>query len=115
MDDWMAQFRAEIIALAKENYRLLDGTTDPIKQIVRDNEIVFGVFPDPSSEDGAGLCIIKGNKRLASIAGGGSAPDGSFPLFGPSGAQKVKIGAIPCGDYEQAVAARKVFGDNASS
>jgi hypothetical protein len=60
MDDWMAQFRTEIIALAKENYRLLDGTINPIKQIIRDNEVVFGVFPDPLSEDGAGLCMSIG-------------------------------------------------------
>jgi len=106
------QFRMAIIAMANDVLALLDGTTKPIKKIIDANDLVMGVFPDLNSEDGVGLLIIKGEKRLEAIAGRTGAPfAGAIPLFSPSAPEHLKVGAIPCESYEQAVAARRVFGD----
>jgi hypothetical protein len=42
-----------------------------IGQIVADNDVVFGVFPDPAKPHGVGVYLIKGRRRLEVLRAGG--------------------------------------------
>ncbi len=69
-----------------------------ITAIVESNDIVFGIWPDADAPEGVGKYIIKGVGILQSIIDRG---ESEFRT----------VAAIPCINYEQAVAASQVMGD----
>lgn len=98
--------RATIAARAEENRRLLDGTTDPVKQIIADADIVFGVWPDPTQPHGVGMHVIKGRRRLAAIA-----VAEHEAIAGGMTSETLNWNAIPCASEEQAIAAQWILGE----
>jgi len=101
---------AEIIAKAKDNERLMDGTTGPVKRIIDGAEIVYGVWPDASNPQGFAWYIIKGVRLLESVAKGGRASlTGGEHLSLAS--RRATWNAIPCESYEHAVAIQQTFGE----
>lgn len=50
---------AIIVAKANEVLRKLDGTMEPIKCLIADNELVFAVWQDRAERDGIETQIIK--------------------------------------------------------
>lgn len=69
-----------------------------ITAIVESNDIVFGIWPDADAPEGVGKYIIKGAGILQRIIDLGES-------------ESRAVAAIPCINYEQAVAASQVMGD----
>jgi len=46
----LEEFLADIVELANNNESRIDGTTKPVRRILAENDIVFGVWQDPSKE-----------------------------------------------------------------
>lgn len=90
--------RSKIVAMANEFRHRMDGTTEPIKEAMAENDIVFGVWQDATEPDGVGIHVIKGHRRVVEIASG-------------TAAAEVKVTAIPCECAEQAVAAQRILGE----
>jgi hypothetical protein len=62
----------------------------PVKRIIAENDLVFGVWPDLAEPDGIGVHIIKGKRRLRSIASGADAtPGGTVRL--KRAAEKMRV------------------------
>ena len=76
---------------------MLDGTTGPIKKLFDEAEIVVGVWQDPNEQHGVGYLVLKGEKLLREC-------------FASGENLTARTTAIPCECYEQAVAAKQVFG-----
>ena len=55
---------AEIVAKARDNERLMDGTSRPIERIVDGTDLVLGVWPDPCEPFGVAWRIIKGHRLV---------------------------------------------------
>jgi hypothetical protein len=68
-----------------------------VKAILAENDVVVGVFQEPTVPYGVGTSLIKGEETLERIMKSGVA-------------ERLRVNAIPCIDLEQAVAARKVLG-----
>ena len=68
-----------------------------VKNVVAANQIVIGVWQDATIPSGVGMHIIKGNRTLSAIIASGVPERTDF--------------AVPCPNYEQALAAEKVLGD----
>ena len=100
----------EGVAIGRD-FTSLDGTTAPVKRIIAENELVFGIWTDPKEPLGVDTLIIKGERRLAAIAESGKpAPPGAAKFAPPTG---MKMSAVPCSSYEEAVVLRRQFGDGA--
>ena len=69
-----------------------------VQRLVAESEIVFCVWPDPSSRGGFGFRLIKGWRHLPAIAAS------TMP-------NEMTTSAIPCVGGEQALAAEGVWGD----
>ena len=99
-----------LAAKAVENVKLLDGTTDPVKRILANADLVFAVWPDAGEKEGVGTLILKGQRRLkATGAGWMDAPSGTQRFSIPTA--QVKWDAIPCNDYEHAYALSQTLGE----
>jgi hypothetical protein len=72
----------------------MDGTTTPMKAILAEADLVFGIWQNNSESYGVGKYIIKGKRCLEAIVASGD----------PS---RLCVNAIPSTSLEQAVAARK--------
>jgi hypothetical protein len=104
--------KKQIVELANAAIPLLDGTTRPMKKILDEHEVVWGVWQDPAEPDGVGMLLIKGHRRLAAIASRADpAPDGTTPIR-QGGGEMLKVGAIPFNSFEHAVAAQEVLGES---
>ena len=100
----------EIVATANANEKLMDGTTGPVIRILAENDLVFAVSLDPSERDGIGTLVLKGQRRLSSIAAEGDpAPGGTQPLV--RGGQAMKWSAVKVLSLEMAVATRQTLGE----
>jgi hypothetical protein len=82
--------------MANQNQEVMDGTTAPIKRIISESDVVFGVWQDAGEPHGVGLLLLKGAKLLREIVASGEA-------------MPVRTNAISCISYEHAVAAKQVF------
>jgi hypothetical protein len=103
--------KSAIVDLANESRALMDGTIEPVKRIIEENEVVFGVWQDDDEPDGVGILLIKGQRRLGALAESGKpAPTGAERLTLP--AAVMKVSAIPCLCLEQAEAARLTLGED---
>jgi hypothetical protein len=92
------QLKSRLVNLADANRKAMDGTTGPIKRIFAENHIVIGVWQDPNDADGVGFLVLKGGKLLQDVRTSGQS-------------RPARTSAIPCSCYEQAVAAKQVFGE----
>lgn len=91
------QFVRSLVEQANQNATLMDGTTQPVRQLIDDSDVAIGVWQDPKARYGVGLHVIKGAKLFKeSIASG-------KPFT-------ARVAAIPCECVEQAIAAQRVFG-----
>jgi hypothetical protein len=68
-----------------------------VTEIVRESDMVYGVWPEENKDDGFGVQIIKGEAILP-------------PLAGFERDDELRIAAIPCVGLEQALAARDEWG-----
>lgn len=89
--------KEQIVARANENLAIMGATTGPVKQIIAEHDLVFGIFQESTCPDGVGAWIIKGRRRLESIVSSGEA-------------EPLKWSAIPCTSLEHAVAVQRVLG-----
>ena|SRR5258708_649577 len=97
--DEQLQFRRELAQLASETAKWMDGTTEPIRRLFEHCDMVFGVWPDASEPCGVAYNVLKGGKLLLqSIADQKKLPAHCR-------------GAIPFECYEQAIAAKELFGE----
>jgi len=92
------QLKSRLVTLADANRKAMDGTTGPIKRIFEENHIVIGVWRDPNDAAGVGFLVLKGSKLLHDARTNGKG-------------RAARTSAIPCSCYEQAVAAKQVFGE----
>ena len=94
----MANANAKLFA-AREASQL-----EVLKEIINSAEVVVGVWRDPSEPGGVGHHIIKGWRRMAATAT--EAPPGSVKL---TESQNVTVNAVRLANYDEALAAQRVF------
>jgi hypothetical protein len=70
-----------------------------VRKVIADNDIVTGIWQEPTAPHGVGIRTIKGQRWLQAIVASGAS-------------EKLRVSAIPCVDEEQAVAAERMFGDS---
>jgi hypothetical protein len=90
---------AELARMARENLASFARSlvpADALKQVIRDHDIVFALFPD-TSERGWDLHIIKGKALVA------GASDDDIAARTTT--------AVPCADLNEALAMENAFGD----
>jgi len=87
-----------LVDLANRNEETMDGTTEPVRRIVAEGDVVFAVWQDRAQEYGVGYLIVKGAKRLKKIVASQTG-------------QAMRIDAVKCICKEQAVALKQVLGD----
>jgi hypothetical protein len=95
-------FLAALFGKAEELRGILKSMRDVeqaklITEIVRDSDMVFGVWPSQNDHDGFGIQIIKGEANMP-----------PFECFERD--DELRIAAIPCVGLEQALAARDEWG-----
>ena len=91
---------SKLVSMANENVELMDGTTAPVKKLIEDHELVYGIWQDDTMPDGIGVHVIKGKRQIMEAMTSG---DGA--------AVATSVTAIGCDCLEQAVAAQQAFGD----
>lgn len=91
-------YKKQIVTRANAVGEFLTGDVETVLNIVRINELVFGVWTDKAERDGVGMLIVKGAHLMRTIAAGGATLD-------------VKWSAVPCTCFEQAEALRRVAGE----
>jgi hypothetical protein len=87
-----------IVHRANEVRQYLDGMMAPVKRLVYDNDLVFGVWQDLAEPEGDGTHIIKGRAVFAELVASGQS-------------QNVRWTAIGCIEAEQAIALQRHIGD----
>jgi hypothetical protein len=88
---------ARMVEKANANAALMNGTDDMVMKIIAENDVVWGVWQDATQRDGVGLHLIKGRHPLKIT------PASSLP--------GIRVSAIPCAGYGDAVAKRRDIGD----
>jgi hypothetical protein len=103
--------KQEILAKARQNEALMDGTTDAAQRIIESTHLVFGVWQDESLPDGIGVFIIRGERsleamglRVRRIPSGHALPEFSL---------KIRWDAILFDSFEAAALYWFVWGDGA--
>ena len=93
-----ADFVRRLVDLANRNEETMDGTTEPVRRIVTEGDVVFAVWQDPDEEYGVDYVVVKGAKLLKEIVAS-------------QNAQVMRIDAVKCTCTEQAIALQQVLGD----
>jgi hypothetical protein len=93
----MEDLMRRLVEMTNRNIAKLDGTTEPIKRMFEEGEIVIGVWQDAGKPHGIDFLVLKGAKLLLEAVASGQAVT-------------VSISAIPCMCIEQAIAAKQKFG-----
>jgi hypothetical protein len=88
---------ARVVEKANANARLMDGSDGAVTRIIAENDVVWGVWQDAAQRDGVGLHLIKGRHALK--------------ITPASSLRTIRVSAIPCGCYVDAVARRRDLGD----
>jgi hypothetical protein len=91
------EFIRQLVEKANLNRHMIDGSTDSVKDILAQSDVVIGVWRDNDSPHGIGMHVIKGQRVLGQIMAGGER-------------MNVQIDAIPCVSREQAIACQDVLG-----
>ena len=89
----MDDFKRRIVELANETRDHLTGDFAQVWEIVANNDLVVAVWQDVREPDGVGLLLIKGEDLLRQSVEN-------------TRAVSARTAAIPCIEYEQAVALR---------
>ena len=89
-----AELKRSLVELANANEARMDGTMGPVLELIAANDVVFGVWQDPSEPHGVGVLVVKGANRMREVAASNT----------PS---KAAIAAIKCSCLEQAEALRQ--------
>jgi hypothetical protein len=76
----------------------MDGTTEPVRRILAEGDVVFGVWQDPEEEFGVDYLVVKGAKVLKEILASQTTQVG-------------RISAVKCICEEHAIALQQVLGD----
>jgi hypothetical protein len=71
----------------------MDGTMEPVMDLIGANDVVFGIWQDSAAPTGVGTRIVKGDNRLREIIASGVTANSL-------------VTAIKCGNAEQAEALR---------
>jgi hypothetical protein len=88
---------ARVVKKANANATLMDGSDDTVMQIIAENDVVWGVWQDATQRDGVGLHLIKGRHALK--------------ITPANSLQTIRVSAIPCAGYGDAVGRRRDYGD----
>ena len=88
---------ARVVKKANANATLMDGSDHTVMKIIAENDVVWGVWQDTTQRDGVGLHLIKGRYALK--------------ITPANSLQTIRVSAIPCGCYGDAVARRRDLGD----
>jgi hypothetical protein len=88
----------KLVDLANRNEAKMDGTMEPVRRIIAEGNVVFGVWQDRAEEYGVGYLVVKGAKLLKEILASQTTQVG-------------RISAVACRCREQAVALKQVLGD----
>jgi hypothetical protein len=91
------QFLRTLTDIANANMALMDGTTAPVEKLIREHDLVFGVWKDDTFPGGVDVYTIKGRHKLAECGVAGITLTASTT-------------AIPCTEREQAIAAAQYRG-----
>ena len=59
------QFLRTLTDMANANMALMDGTTAPFEKLIREHDVVFGVWQDDTFPGGIDVYTIKGRHKLA--------------------------------------------------
>lgn len=101
-------WRMAIADEANRTAALMDGTTKPVKKLLADYELVFGVWNGEDEESGVGIMLMKGMKRMEALAAAAEpAPEGAIR----PNLKGANWTAVKCAAMEQAAACREMFGD----
>jgi hypothetical protein len=100
MDD---QTRTDLITQANDHRERMRGlsaaeTGALVKRVIEESDVVWGVFPDKSRPDGAGLHLIKGKRSVGDVVA-------------PAEAARLLVSAVPCVARGHAVSAERMWGD----
>jgi hypothetical protein len=90
--------KKRIVELANATHPLMDGTMEPIRKIIAENEVVFAVWQDATAENGVDMLIVKGQQKFREIEASGDAAE-------------VRMSAIHCIEREQAFALVDMLGE----
>lgn len=90
--------KLKIVAMANDNERLMDGTTRPVAQILKENDIVFAVWQDWRAEDGVSTLVLKGERFARDIVKSGVS-------------REARWSAVKVVSHEMAIAARETLGE----
>ena len=71
----MADMKRRLVELANINDAAMDGTTEPVLEIIAQYHVVYGVWQDPIEPVGVGRLIIRGGNRLREIAARGGSQE----------------------------------------
>jgi hypothetical protein len=93
----------KIIAMARANDALMDGTMKPVNDICIDADVVFGAWPDPTRPSGHDRIVVKGAPRLVAICGAAErtsrrsvrTAEGGRASADGSDVRLVRAGAVP--------------------
>lgn len=102
--------KAALVEMANANEKIMDGTTLPVIEILASSDLVWAVWQDHDADDGVSTLLLKGHRRLLSIASDTDDP--------PNGTTRLRRGPLPlrCSavkviDQAMAIAARQTLGE----
>jgi hypothetical protein len=95
-NDPKEKFLGEMAEVANNNRAFYDGTTEPIKKILREAEVVLGIWNDLTERLGFGYHVIKGADIMERSAR-------------ENVVINARCSAFACMDAEQAIAARQMW------
>jgi hypothetical protein len=103
MDD---QTMTDLITQANDQRERMRGlsaaeTGALVKQVIDESDVVWGVFPDKSRPDGAGLHLIKGRRSVSAEVASGEVA-------------RLLVSAVPCVARGHAVSAERTWGDGST-
>jgi hypothetical protein len=90
----LPEFRKQLVNMANASDEVMDGTMEPVLDIIASNDVVFGVWQDYAEPNGVGFLVIKGENKLRDLVGTSTVRDFS-------------VTAINCGKAEHAEALRR--------
>ena len=93
-----ADFVSRLVDLANRNEETMDGTTEPVRRILADGDVVFAVWQDQEEDYGVDYLVVKGAKLLKEIVASQTG-------------QPMRLSAVKCVCEEQAIALKQVLGD----
>ena len=63
----LPEFKKQLVDMANANDAVMDGTWEPVLDIIASNDVVFGVWQDYAEPNGVGFLAIKGENKLREL------------------------------------------------